>query len=145
MRQSGPVTHARSVAIAFVTLIAAGCAPTASSPTPTESPSASATTSPLASSAATPSAPLRLKPSDAPLTEVAGAFVLFQVAGEMNGVLGGEVAAGSVWSQSPFGISYVIGSTAYDRNAKVLGTVPWDARQTATWSSDGRFLCAAVP
>ena len=63
----------------------------------------------------------------------------------MNGVLGGEVAAGSVWSQSPFGISYVIGSTAYDRNAKVLGTVPWDARQTATWSSDGRFLCAAVP
>src|SRR5207237_286617 len=33
----------------------------------------------------------------------------------------------------------------YDRNAKVLGTVPWDARQTATWSSDGRFLCAAVP
>src|SRR5438874_2510220 len=156
MRQSAPVTHARSVAIAFVTLIAAGCAPTASSPTPTASPSASATTSPLASSSATPSAPPRLKPSDAPLTEVAGAFVLFQVAGEtrlraisfdaeMNGVLGGEVAAGSVWSQSPFGISYVIGSTAYDRNAKVLGTVPWDARQTGTWSSDGRFLCAAVP
>ncbi len=27
----------------------------------------------------------------------------------------------------------------------MLGTVPWDARQTATWSSDGRFLCAAVP
>src|SRR5207247_8338748 len=106
MRQSGPVTHARPVAIAFVTLIAAGCAPTASSPTPTESPSASATTSPLASSAATPSAPLRLKPSDAPLTEVAGAFVLFQVAGEtrlraisfqaeMSGVLPVEVAAGA--------------------------------------------------
>lgn len=91
-----------------------------------------------------------------PLPEVAGAFVLLQVPGETrlraisfgaeaSGFLGGQVPADAVWSQSPYGIPYVIRTTAHDRAGQVLGTVPWDARQEATWSSEGRFLCAAVP
>jgi hypothetical protein len=135
-------------------VITIGCTPAASTPTPTVSASPSPTSVP--SPSPTQSAPARLQVSDAPLPAVAGAFILFQLAGEtrlraisfgaeVNGVLGGQVAAGAVWSQSPYGIPYVIGSTAYDRDAKSLGTLPWNVRQTATWSVEGRFLCAAVP
>src|SRR5712691_10046679 len=66
-------------------------------------------------------------------------------AAEQSGVLPGQLSADAVWSQSPYGAPYVIGTTAYDRDGRVLGTVPWDARETATWSSEGRFLCSAVP
>lgn len=131
-------------AFALIVVIAIGCTPTASSPT------ATVTASPSPTSSA------RLQVSDAPLPAVAGAFVVFQLPGEtrlraisfgadVNGVLGGQVAADAVWSQSPYGIPYVIGSTAYDRDAKSLGALPWNVRQTATWSVEGRFLCAAVP
>jgi hypothetical protein len=104
----------------------------------------------------TPSGPTRLQISDAPLPAVAGAFVLFQLPGEtrlravsfsaeVNGVAGGQVAADAVWSQSPYGIPYVVGSTAYDRDGKSLGRIPWSGKESKTWSSEGRFLCAAVP
>jgi hypothetical protein len=144
-------------AIALVVLIVAGCTPTASSPTPTVAASPSATPIPATSSPSpTPSTPARLQVSDAPLPAVAGAFVLFQLPGEtrlraisfgaeVNGVLGGQVAAGAIWLQSPYGVPYVIGSTAYDRDGKSLGTLPWNGRETASWSVEGRFACAAVP
>jgi hypothetical protein len=38
-----------------------------------------------------------------------------------------------------------VDSTAYDRDGKPLGMIPWSGRQSKTWSSEGRFLCAAVP
>ncbi|MDQ2913073.1 MAG: hypothetical protein M3T56_07435 [Chloroflexota bacterium] len=97
--------------------------------------------------------------SSAPLPAVAGAFVLFQQPGEtrlraisfgaeVNGILQAEVAqttAGAGWSQSPYGIPYIVDSTAYDRDGKPLGTIPWSGKHSKTWSSEGRFLCAAVP
>jgi hypothetical protein len=55
------------------------------------------------------------------------------------------MAAGAVWSQSPYGAPYVIASTAYDRDGKSLGNLPWNVRETASWSVEGRFACAAVP
>jgi hypothetical protein len=144
-------------ALALLVLIVVGCTPTASSPTPTVSVSPSATITPAtASPSPTPSTPARQQVSDAPLPPVAGAFVLFQLPGEtrlraisfgaeVSGILGGQVAAGAVWSQSPYGVPYAIGSTAYERDAKSLGSLPWNVRQTATWSVEGRFACAAVP
>jgi hypothetical protein len=143
-------------ALALVVLIVTGCVPAATSPTPTVSTSPTATgTTPVA----TPTGPARIQVSSAQLPAVAGAFVLFQQPGEtrlraisfgaeVNGILQGEVSqvtAGVAWSQSPYGIPYIEGSTAYDRDGKPLGTIPWSAKQSKTWSSEGRFLCAAVP
>ena len=67
---------------------------------------------------------------------------------EVSGVLPGQIGADAVWYQSPYGAPYLVGSTIYDRDGKPLGTMPWPAvlaRTSATASSDGRFLCAAVP
>jgi hypothetical protein len=50
-----------------------------------------------------------------------------------------------VWAQSPYGDRYVIGSAVTYRDGRALGALPWDVRQTATWSNEGQFLCAAVP
>jgi hypothetical protein len=82
--------------------------------------------------------------------------VLFELQGEMrlraisfgadvSGVLPAQVGPDAIWSQSPDGAGYVIGTTAYDREGRVLGTIPWQAGQTFTWSTDGRSLCAVVP
>jgi hypothetical protein len=139
---------------ALVALIVVGCAPTASSPTPTVSTSQTAT-SPTAS----PAALARIKESETPYPAAAGPFVIFQLpsesrlraisfGGEVNGVLPasvGQVSAGAAWSQSPYGAPYLAGSTIYDRDGKPLATIPGATKESKTWSSDGRFLCAAVP
>jgi len=68
--------------------------------------------------------------------------------GDVNGLLPtsiGQVSDYAGWSQSPYGIPYVVGSTVYDRAGKSLGILPWSIRQAVTWSADGRFVCAAVP
>jgi len=68
--------------------------------------------------------------------------------GEVNGLLPtsiGQVSGYAGWSQSPYGIPYAVGATVYDRAGKSLGILPWSIRQVATWSPDGRFVCAAVP
>jgi hypothetical protein len=144
-------------ALALIVVIAMGCSPAASSPTPTVTASPSATPVPATvSPSPTAGTPARVQVSDTPLPATAGAFVLFQAAGEtrlraisfgaeVNGILGGQVAADAVWSQSPFGIPYAVGSTAYDRDGKALGTIPWSDKTAPTWSSEGRFLCAIVP
>jgi hypothetical protein len=144
----------RSAALALVALTVVGCAPTASSPTPTVSASPTATTV-----AATPTALARIAASDAALPATAGAYVLFQLpsetglraisfGAEQTGILQGQVAQvgpGAGWSQSPYGVPYLVGSTLYDRDGKPLGTIPWSEKESKTWSSEGRFLCAAVP
>jgi hypothetical protein len=142
----------RSAALAALILV--GCTPTASTPTPTASAPPSAT-SPTASPA-----PPRVKASETPYPTVPGPFVIFQLPsetrlraisfnGEVNGRLEasvGQVSAGAAWSQSPYGAPYLAGSTAYDRDGKALGAIPWTAATASTtWSSEGRFLCAAVP
>jgi hypothetical protein len=136
---------------ALIVLIVVGCTPTASSPTPT------AATSPIAT--VTPVPLPRIQLSETPLPATAGAFVLFQLPsetrlrgisfrGEVNGLLQGQVpqtSAGAGWSQSPYGIPYLVDSTAYDRDGKALGTIPWTGKHWKTWSTEGRFFCAAVP
>lgn len=87
-----------------------------------------------------------------------GPYLLFQLPAEnhlraiswdalRSGVLGGEVAPGAIWSaQSPDGSRYVLGRTVYDRQGHSLGALPWIEKGTsASWSTDGRFLCEAVP
>jgi hypothetical protein len=131
-------------AAALIALIVVGCTP--SGPT-SQSPSATPTPLP------------RIQVAEAPLPATAGAFVLFQLpsetplraisfGGEVNGRLQGQVpqtGAGAGWSQSPYGVPYLVDSTAYDRDGKALGTIPWTGKQSKTWSSEGRFRCAAVP
>jgi hypothetical protein len=144
----------RYAALALVALVAIGCTPTASGPAPT-----AATSQAAASPTASPTQLPRLQDTSAPLPAVAGAIVLFQLpsegrlhgisfGGEVNGLLQVSVAqtsAGAGWMQSPYGAPFLVGSTAYDRDGKELGTVPWPTTATKTWSSEGRFLCAAVP
>jgi hypothetical protein len=143
-------------ALALIVVIAISCTPAASSPTPIVSPSRIATPTARASPSPTPTTVPRLQVSDGPFPQVAGAFVLFQVQGEtrlraisfgaeVNGVLGGQVAADAAWSQSPYGIPYLVAATAYDRDGRVLGSIPWSGKESKTWSSEGRFLCGAVP
>lgn len=146
------MTPLRSAAAALVALMVVGCAQTASSPTPTASTSSPATASPSAS-------PPRIKESETPYPAVAGPFVIFQspsesrlraisFGGQVNGVLGAsapQVSSSAAWSQSPYGAPYLVDSIIYDRDGKPLGTIPWATKESKTWSSDGRFLCAAVP
>jgi hypothetical protein len=134
-----------------------GCTPTASSPTPATAASTSAT--PLPATVApspTPSGPARIELRNAPLPTIAGAFILFQLPGEtrlraisfsaaMSGYLPGQVAAGAVWSQSPYGDRYVIGSAVSYRDGSALGSLPWSVKDAPTWSTDGRFLSSFVP
>jgi hypothetical protein len=144
-------------ALALVVVIAISCAPSApsaSSPT-TGGVAASPTRTPAASA----SVPARFQDSSAPLPAVAGAVVLFQLpsetglhaisfGAEVSGVIHGQApqtTAGASWLQSPYGLPFLIGTIVYDRDGKELGTIPWPATATKTWSSDGRFLCAAVP
>ena len=136
----------------LLAFIAIACEPPASSPTPTV-----AEASP--SRNASPSSPTRIQESETRFPDVAGAFVLFQLAtetglravsfgGEVNGLLPTSITQLSGyagWQQSPYGIPYILGSTVYDRAGKSLGMLPWTIRQTVTWSADGRLLCAAVP
>jgi hypothetical protein len=147
------------LALALVVVIAIGCAPStpsASSPTPS---AVAPSPTPVPTASASPSLPARLVSSNLPLPAVAGAFVLFQLpgetglhgisfGGEVNGLLGAEapqVSARASWSQSPYGFPYVIGTKAYGRDGKELGAIPWSEKESKTWSSDGRFMCAAVP
>ena len=143
-------------ALALVVLLAIGCSPTATTPTPS-----AASASPTQSAAASPSAslPARLQDSGAQLPAVAGAFVLFQLpsetglhaisfGAEVNGLIKGQApqtTAGAAWSQSPYGAPFLVDPTIYDRDGKELGTTPWAKKEPKTWSTDGRFLCAAVP
>jgi hypothetical protein len=146
-------------ALALVVVIAIGCAPSLpSAASPTRSVASSSPT-PVPTASASPSLPARLVPSNLPLPAVAGAFVLFQLpgetglhgisfGGEANGLLGAEapqVSARASWSQSPYGFPYIVGTKAYGRDGKELGAIPWSEKESKTWSSDGRFLCAAVP
>src|SRR5438309_3142142 len=137
----------RFLALTLTVMFVLGCAQTAS-------PSSSASTPP-----ASQPLPTRFQDASSPLPAVAGAFVLFQqpsdrrlraisFGAEANGVLNAQVdqtIPGARWSQSPYGIPYLVDSIAYDRDGKELGTIPWSTKATKTWSSDGRFLCAAVP
>jgi hypothetical protein len=137
-------------------VFAIGCTPSASSPTPSGV-AASPTTSPTATASA--NLPARFQDSSAPLPAAAGAVVLFQLpsetglhaisfGAEVNGLIKGQApqtTAAASWLQSPYGAPFLIGTIAYDRDGKELGTIPWPATATKTWSSDGRFLCAAVP
>ena len=144
----------RSAALALLVVVAIGCAPTATNSAPTVATSPTAT-SPTAS----PTTPPRIQDSDKLLPAAAGAYVLFQlpsetrlraisfgaeVSGSIQGQVG-QVSASAGWSQSPYGIPYLVDSTAYGRDGKPLGTIPWSGKQSKTWSSEGRFLCAAVP
>jgi len=155
-RQSVPVIGVRlSFAVLLLALIAIGCEPSASSPTPTVATPPAASPSRTAS----PSAPTRIQESESPIPDVAGAFVLFQLptetglravsfGGDVNGLLPTSITQLSGyagWQQSPYGIPYILGSTVYDRAGRSLGALPWTIRQTVTWSADGRLLCAAVP
>jgi hypothetical protein len=144
----------RSAALALVALFVIGCTPTASAPTP-----AASTSHAAASPSASPIQLPRLQDTSAPLPAVSGAIVLFQLpsegrlhgisfGGEVNGLLlasVGQTSPAAGWLQSPYGAPFLVGSTGYDRDGKELGTVPWAATATKTWSSEGRFLCAAVP
>jgi hypothetical protein len=142
-------------ALALLVLLVVGCTPAATSPTPTVS-TAPAATSPAAS----PTAPPRIRVAETSYPAVAGAFVIFQLpsetrlraipfGGEVNGRLegggAGQTSGSAGWSQSPYGAPYLVGTTAYDRDGKPLGMIPWPATALKTWSSEGRFLCAAVP
>lgn len=144
---------------ALIAAVVVGCTPTASAPTPSASTAASSTASPTPSPTPSP-APKRIQVLETPYPAVAGAFVIFQTpgetrlrgisfGGEVNGRLEGagapQVSASASWSQSPYGAPYLVDSSAYDRDGKPLGTIPWAGKQSKTWSSDGRFLCAAVP
>lgn len=140
----------RSAAFALAAVVVIGCTPTASGPPPTTSTS---------QVVASPTLPPRLQDTSAPLPAVAGAIVLFQLpgearlhgisfGGEVNGLLQasvGQTSAAAGWLQSPYGAPFLVGSTAHDRDGKELGTIPWPATARKTWSSEGRFLCAAVP
>ncbi|MEP6694737.1 MAG: hypothetical protein ABJB39_08845 [Chloroflexota bacterium] len=109
------------------------------------------------SSQPTQSAPPRIQVADSPLPQVAGAFVLFQLpadprlraisyGAEVSGVLPGQVPQSAVWSQSPYGAPYLVGSTIYSADGGVLGTAPWPTPdRSITWSDDGRSMCAVVP
>jgi hypothetical protein len=85
-------------------------------------------------------------------------YVLFQMPGEtrlravswdgsVNGIVVPQMPADALWSQSPDGSRYVMGDKVYDRNGRLVGTLPWTGKGIAagTWSRDGAFLCAAVP
>ncbi|MEK6207838.1 MAG: hypothetical protein AABM32_09370 [Chloroflexota bacterium] len=65
--------------------------------------------------------------------------------GRLDGGGAGQTSESAGWSQSLQGTPYLVGTTVYDRDGKSLGTIPWAAKESKTWSSDGRFLCAAVP
>jgi hypothetical protein len=135
-------------------VIGTACAPSASSPTPSV-----AAASPTQSAAPSATLPARLQSSNESLPATAGAFVLFQLpaetglhgisfGGEVNGLIGGQApqtTANATWSQSPYGLPFVVGTTAYGRGGKELGAIPWSQNQPKTWSSEGRFLCTAVP
>jgi hypothetical protein len=94
--------------------------------------------------------------SDTTIGSSAGSFVLFQLAGEakmraitwdasVSGILPVQVGADAIWTQSPYGASFRIGSTITARDGPVVGITPWPAKITPTWSAEGRTLCAAVP
>jgi len=136
------------------------CTTTVAAPSPsatasTASASPSPTLAPTATSVpASPSASgePRIALSNAPLPEVAGKWVLFQMLGEArlraiafdgqaNGAVGID-APTPAFSQSPYGIPVVVGMTAHGRSGP-LGTVPWPELRF-TWSNDGRFLCAVT-
>jgi hypothetical protein len=94
--------------------------------------------------------------SDTTITASAGSFVFFQLAGEakmrattwdasVSGVLPVLVPADAVWTQSPYGATFRIGSTITSRDGPVVGVTPWPAKITPAWSAEGRTLCATVP
>jgi len=155
-RQPIGVIRFRVALLVLLASVASGCAPTASSPTPTVSFSPTATASRTSAAGASPSAIPRIQISDEPLSKVAGAFVLFQLLGEtrlraisygaeVSGSLAGQIASDVAWSQSPYGLPYRVAGAILDRAGRSLGTLPWSAPTTPTWSSDGRLLCAALP
>jgi hypothetical protein len=149
----------RFAAVALLVLAVIGCTPTASSPTPTVSTSPAATATPTpapASPTPTPTAAARIQVSDAPITGSGGKLLLFQLSAEtrlhaitwdasVSGVLPGEIPLNAVWSQSPYGAPYLVGTLVLDRDGRPIGPVPWPSKIRPTWSTDGSSLCAAVP
>jgi hypothetical protein len=144
----------RSV-LALVVVIAMACSPTASSPTPTPTASSSTPTV-TASPTPSPSRVARVTVSDTTIATSAGSFVLFQLPGEprlraitwdasFSGILPVQVPADAVWSQSPYGATFRIGSTITARDGPVLAVTPWPSKITPAWSLEGTTLCAAVP
>jgi hypothetical protein len=140
----------------LMTLVA--CAPSPSAATGAPSPvTPSATVTPRTSTPETTATETattqpRIAVSDGPLTSSSGAYLFFQLPNDprfraisfdaaASGIVPLQVAPNAIWSQSP-GTPLVIGTTAYTREGVTLGTVPWPAGQF-TWSSDGRFMCAA--
>jgi len=99
---------------------------------------------------------VRVTVSDTTITTSAGSFVLFQLPGEarlraitwdasFSGLLPVQVPADAIWSQSPYGATFRIGSAITARDGPVLAVTPWPAKITPAWSLDGTTLCAAVP
>jgi hypothetical protein len=138
--------------------VVGACAPVATAPSAVRTPAVTVAPSVMTVPSATPSqnTPARIALADSPLPSTSGAYVLFQLPGEsrlraisfgaeQSGVLPAQVAANSVWSQSPYGAPYIVGTTAYDREGRALGSLSWAAEREITWSSEGRFMCAVVP
>jgi hypothetical protein len=117
------------------------------------------TSTPISSAASTAKSSSRIVVSNSTLSgSDTGRYLLFQLPGEnhlraiswdalRSGVLGGEVAPDAIWSaQSPDGSRYVLNGIVYDRQGHSLGALPWIEKGTsASWSTDGRFLCEDVP
>jgi hypothetical protein len=85
-------------------------------------------------------------------------LLLFQLPGEdhlrgmtwdgaTSGVLAGQVGVQAIWSaQSLDGSRYIADGAVYDRQGHSLGALPWPGKgESATWSTDGKLLCKAVP
>src|SRR4051812_22532758 len=146
------------------------CAPATSSPTPpaTASVTSAPPTSSVPGTSATPTASAaapatiapspsvaRLAMSDAPMPEVVGSYVMFQMPGEtklratsfgadVNGVLAAELQTDAAWQQDPYGHKYIVGTAIFDQTGKSLGTVPWPAERR-TWPPDANLLCGVTP
>ena len=117
------------------------------------------TSTPISSVATTAKRTARIVVSNSTLSgSDTGRYLLFQLPGEnhlhaiswdasRSGALGGEVATDAIWSaQSPDGSRYVLDGIVRDWQGHSLGALPWIEKGTsASWSTDGRFLCEAVP
>ena len=145
--------------VVVLVFVMAACAPVSTTPSVPVSSMPAVTVAPsdtrIPSAVPSQNTPSRIAIADSPLPSTSGAYVLFQLPGEsrlrailfgaeQSGVLSAQVPANAVWSQSPYGAPYIVGTTSYDRDGRALGTVPWPVDRI-TWSSEGRFMCAVVP
>src|SRR5438067_2127243 len=138
--------------ILILSMTVAACQPgNPSAVSPSVASSASPSASPVAS---------RLLISDTHLpASDSGAFVLFQIAGDdrlrgiswdgrQTGIFDARIGPAALWSsQSPDSLRFVAGRVVYDRAGRSLGALPWPGKESAeaTWSTDAKALCKAVP